>query len=214
VPIEQLQVVPAEPDTVGLVTVLAKVDAPATPPRRHHLLRGSLHALRAKERMAPDANWAWLAEANVYWLRNVGGVAQLRSPPLHLDAGLTPMLRLQVAGGMGRFGHTPPTLRIGAHASTLVFLARGPAPFRLELAPADEAATTMELAQLMPARRPEDPLPADTATPELRVVAPVPASTVMLAPVKPASDSPWLWAALLGGVALMGAMAWSLLRKR
>jgi hypothetical protein len=36
-------------------------------------------------------------------------------------------------------------------------------------------------------------------------VAPQPAATP--------SHTPWLWAALLAGLALMGGMAWSLLRK-
>src|SRR5207249_2342430 len=108
-----------------------------------------------------------------------------------------------------------PTLRIGAHAATLVLLARAPLPLRLELAPADEPSPSMALAQLMPARGSDDPLPADTAIPV--VAPPPPASTGSQArPVAAhaAGNAPWLWAALLCGVGLMGAMAWSLLRKR
>ena len=82
-------------------------------------------------------------------------VGELRSPPVPLDAGLRPMLRLQAANSMRLVGAHPPTLRIGAHPSTLVFLARGPGPFRLELAPAQEPSSQMTLAQLMPARRSE-----------------------------------------------------------
>jgi hypothetical protein len=33
------------------------------------------------------------------------------------------------------------------------------------------------------------------------------------AAVSTSSNSPWLWTALLAGLALMGGMAWSLLRK-
>jgi hypothetical protein len=217
VPIERLQVLLAEPGTVGVLAVLARVDPPAaTSPYRHHhhLLRGSLDALHAKERPAPDAGWAWLAETNAYWLRDVGGRAELRSPPLRLDAGVTPMLRLQAAGGMRLLGRSPPALRIGAHASTLVFLARGPAPYRLELAPADEPPAALSLAQLMPARQPQDPLPTDTATPVVAVIAPPQARSVVVAPAAASSGAPWLWVALLGGVGLMGVMAWTLLRKR
>jgi hypothetical protein len=76
----------------------------------------------------------------------------------------------------------------------------------------------MPLAQLMPARRPDDALPADSATP----VAPVrsaasasamPASAAASNVAAVSDRTPWLWAALLAGLASMGAMAWSLLRR-
>jgi hypothetical protein len=79
----------------------------------------------------------------------------------------------------------------------------------------------LSLGQLMPSRNTTDAtLPEATAVVATAAsAASAPASTS--APVASAahaaapasSNTPWLWAALLAGLALMGAMAWSLLRK-
>ena len=72
----------------------------------------------------------------------------------------------------------------------------------------------MTLASLIPGRAADDPLPAASAALAPAAVASVaatPASATSMA--APAPRTGWLWAALLGGLAVMGAMAWSLLRK-
>jgi hypothetical protein len=98
-----------------------------------------------------------------------------------------------------------------------VFLAREPAPYRLAWGHVPDKPNAIALEQLIPTRKFTDPLPADAATiapPVAAVAAPpsVPASAASPAAVSTASSKPWLWAALLAGVALMGFMAWSLLR--
>jgi hypothetical protein len=72
----------------------------------------------------------------------------------------------------------------------------------------------MSLAELMPARRSGEALPADRAV-LVADAAPVvsPALPVASAPVPETKTSrAWLWGALVAGVALMAAMAWSLLK--
>ncbi len=219
--IEQVQVVLADPDTVGKVTLYGAVDRPLPTTHRRHLLHYPLHVLRPQVAPAPgtvDAvSWQALATANVYWLQQAAGTRDLRSPPVWLDGDRWPALRLESGAPMAMLGRTPPTIRIGAHPRTLVFLARGAGPFHIERATPDDLSATLSLAELMPARGADDPLPADTATPRR-----VPATTRPAAPpppggqatnTSPRTGAPWLWAALLVGLALMGGMAWSLLRK-
>lgn len=219
VPVERVQVVLAERDTVSPFTVLVQGTPLEAPPvHRRHPLRGALHALRDKERTAPSQErWDWLTETTAWWVNDIHGGGDSRSPPVELQGVLRPMLRLQTAGTMRLLGPTPPSVRIGARPATLVFLARGQGPFRIELAPPDESPTTMTPAQLMPTYRLDSPWPIDTATPVLASMSPAASTpTTAHAPTTTTThrpDAPWLWAALLAGVGLMGAMAWSLLRK-
>ncbi len=221
--VDALQVDLADPDTVGRLVVLGRVDERYAPPRGHHLLRGPLHALHLKsERTSqPEVFWDALASENVYWLTQSSGAPDLHSPPLRLAGQRWEVLRLATAGAISQLGHAPPMLRVGVRPRLLVFLARGAGPFRLERAttPGD-APPTMTLAELMPAHAAADPLPADTATPELAadaasgVTLAAPAATPAPVPApKAPGQAPWLWAALLAGLALMGGMAWTLLRK-
>src|SRR5204863_8215651 len=112
------------------------------------------------------AGWpAWwpLSNANFYrFMRPPEG--ELRSGPMWLSGGVYPALRVQTAGPISQLGPTPPTLRVGAHTRSLVFLARGPGPYRLVWGGASTAPSAMPLAQLMPARQVGDSLPPDMAT--------------------------------------------------
>ena len=218
--VDSVQVVPADVDTIGQVMVSGRLDRPRPTPVRHSLLRGSLHALRRKaEGSADNAGPIWdnAGEANVYWLTQPSGAPDLHSPPLRLDGGTWTALRLETYGPISQLGHAAPTIRIGVRPRQLVFIARGAAPFALGRAAPGEQTAPMSLQTLMPARAADAPLPQATAT---VVPPPAPASAAATAIAEavhagtPASSgAPWLWAALLAGLALMGAMAWSLLRK-
>ena len=218
VPIDALQVAPADVDTIGQVMVSGHMDAVRTPPR-HSLLRGSLHALRLKANRSAertDPIWEDVAEANVYWLTQPAGAPDLHSPPLRLGGGSWSALRLETFGPIRQLGRAAPTIRIGVRPRQLVFVARGAGPFVLTRAAATEQTAPMPLAALLPMRAPDAPLPEATATVTAPVAAPTP-SPPMADSVKAveskSSNSPWLWAALLTGLALMGMMAWSLLRR-
>jgi len=217
-PVAAVQIAPAEVDTIGQVMVLGQVDTSRQPAPRHSLLRGSLHALRLKaERSAEHAGLAWdsAAIANVYWLSQAAGAPDLHSPPLRLEGATWQALRLETFGPISQLGRAAPTIRIGVRQRQLVFVARGAGPFVLARATPAETSAPMTLDALMPGRAPDAALPAASA-----VVAPAAASaaastpTATVAPPDSAtSRTPWLWAALLAGLALMGAMAWSLLRR-
>jgi hypothetical protein len=119
---------------------------------------------------------------------------------------------------MVQLGSKPPGLRVGARAVSLVFLAREPAPYRLAWG-GESKGSALALGQLMPTRKPGDPLPTETATVTLAPPAPVaaaasPASSVASAAAATPEPSRkfWLWGVLLAALGLMGFMAWSLLR--
>ncbi|HET7794975.1 MAG TPA: DUF3999 family protein [Rhizobacter sp.] len=216
-PLEQLEWQLATVNTLAPVDVLVQL-APGEPgparPMYRHRLRDHFKAARHKTAApVPDApeSWSYLQRSTVYWLRLPEG--EVRSPTLHLQAGQVQQLRVQPVGGMAQLGPRPPLLRVGAPAASLVFLAREPAPYRLAWGGESSAGAAIPLAQLMPVRRAGEALPVDTASVQLAPVAPTAS-----APTPPASGTSepsrkfWLWGALLGALALMGFMAWSLLR--
>jgi len=214
-------------NTLAPVTVYGQAPAApfAAPPPQRHGLRAHLRQLRNKsapQTSAPAAEepWQWLTQSSLYWLRLPGGEA--RAPDTQLDGRLFERLRLQPEGGMAALGSQPPKLRLGTRAALLVFLAREPAPFKLSWGDID-APAALALSQLMPTRQAGDPLPPETV--QVHMPAPPPAALPASAPAPakpaatpatPAAPDPGprygLWAALLAALAVMGAMAYSLLR--
>lgn len=215
-PLERLEWQLSAANTLAPVDLLVQYergDASSTPQHsRRHRLRDQLRGVRHKDAPVDAANtWSPLLRTTAYWLRLPEG--ELRSPALRLDAGAVTQLRVQPVGGMVQLGSQPPTIRIGAQAARLVFLAREPAPYRL--AWGGEAAPATSLGQLMPTRKARDPLPVDTAT-VVMTPAPAAAPVAPAASVAPAAPAPsrklWLWGVLLAALSVMGFMAWQLLR--
>jgi hypothetical protein len=94
----------------------------------------------------------------------------------------------------------------------MVFVARGAGPFVLARAtPADRSAA-MPLSDLMPGRAADAAWPAPSTELVALSASPTASASNPIAAKAP-SRTPRLWAALLAGLALMGRMAWSLLRK-
>ena len=227
-PLERLQWQLAAANTLAPVELLVQYDssvaASSQPARRHRHrdhLKDTLKGVRSKtspQQPAAEAATVWspLQRTTAYWLRLPEG--EVRSPELALDAGLVTRLRVQPVGGMVQLGATPPTIRVGARPASLVFLAREPAPFRLVWG-GELSTSALTLAQLMPTRQPGDALPTDSATVVLAAAAPAAAGTAApkasaaaSAPGPAPSRKFWLWGVLLAALALMGFMAWSLLR--
>ena len=221
-PLERLEWQLSAANTLAPVDLLVQYErdsgvAPSPNHSRRHRLRDHLRGVRNKDApAAPTDLWSPLLRTTPYWLRLPEG--EVRSPSLRLDAGAVTQLRVQPVGGMAQLGSQPPAIRIGAPAARLVFLAREPAPYRL--AWGGEVATATSLAQLMPTRQANDPLPVDTATVVLTHVAlpaaPIASQAPAAASAAPAAPVPsrklWLWGVLLAALAVMAVMAWQLLR--
>lgn len=120
-------------------------------------------------------------------------------------------LRLQVDPRGGGLGSEQPQLQVAMRASQVVFLARGSAPYRLAVGRADGQSAALQLATLIPGYQPQRLAGLGRAT----VPAVLPVALEPVAAQQATSD--WqrigLWAVLLAGVALLGGMAFSLLRK-
>jgi len=226
-PLERLQWQLGAANTLAPLELLVQYDSSVAtssqPARRHRHrdhLKDTLRGVRDKTSPRPATEaapvWSFLQRSTAYWLRLPEG--EVRSPELALDAGLVTRLRVRPVGGMVQLGATAPTIRVGARPAALVFLAREPAPFRLAWG-GELSTSALTLAQLMPTRQPGDTLPTDSATVVLAATAPAAASTAApkasaatSAPSPAPSRKFWLWGVLLAALALMGFMAWSLLR--
>ena len=186
--------------------------APSSPPRNAlYVLRHGRAAARANA----AATETTLVDSVIYRLTQPGG--EVRSAALALDGGTHTTLRLRTSGAIGVLGSAPPTLSFGSRPRALVFLAQGQAPFTLNWAataqpPSQALAAPLALAQLIPGQRADQKLAADVATVSLSAIAPIAASVPAVDAAAEPSRKPWLWGALAGGLVLLGAMAWSLLR--
>lgn len=219
-PLQRVEFALAQSNTLAQVQLLAEPDEePAMPSsrvRHRHPVREHLKVLRHKETpaAAPASrqNFWPLSSGTVYALNLKG--REVRETVMSLPGGMYRKLRVQPMGGMAQLGAVPPKLRVAGRAASLVFLARGSGPYRLAWQQASPS-VSLPLAQLMPGRRPEDPLPDSVAVVAPAVVPATPppvAATPAPADTLPSNHKLWLWAALFGALALMGFMAWSLLK--
>ncbi|MGZ0718675.1 DUF3999 domain-containing protein [Pseudomonas palleroniana] len=159
-----------------------------------------------------EANQAWqpLSKGLLYRLtRNGQDVVQ---DELQLPGVAVAQLKLQVDERGGGLGIEAPALRFAVRSTQLVFLARGEPPFTLALGNASVKAANLPLSTLIPDYSAERLKALGQASVTGEVVVKTPAVAV-----SPEVGSDWkkfgLWAVLLLGVAALGAMAYSLLRK-
>lgn len=122
-------------------------------------------------------------------------------------------LRLQVDPRGGGLGTSEPQLQVAMRSTQVVFLARGSAPYQLALGKAGLQSTALPLTTLIPGYEPARLAQLAEAV----VPTEIPAVAAGASAEAPQSSGDWkrfgLWAVLLAGVGMLGAMAWSLLRK-
>ncbi|NMY41945.1 DUF3999 domain-containing protein [Pseudomonas sp. WS 5013] len=121
-------------------------------------------------------------------------------------------LRLRVDARGGGLGSQAPTIRVAVRGTQVVFLARGSAPYRLALGDAAAHSAALPLGTLIPGYEPKRLASLGRATAPEQVPA-----AVQQAADAAQSAADWkrvgLWGVLLAGVALLGGMAFSLLRQ-
>ncbi len=159
-----------------------------------------------------DAKQLWQPLNNGLLYRLTQNGQDVVQDELQLPGQVVTELKLQVDERGGGLGADAPALRFAVRATQLVFLARGEPPFSLALGNASVKAASLPLSTLIP----------DYSAERLNTLgqAKVVGDVVVASPVVVAAveDGPnWkklgLWAVLLLGVAALGAMAYSLLRK-
>lgn len=121
-------------------------------------------------------------------------------------------LRLRVDARGGGLGKDAPSLQVAVRGTQVVFLARGSAPYRLAVGDASARSAALSLGTLIPGYEPKRLAGLGRATAPDAVPA-----AVREAANAAQSAADWkrvgLWVVLLAGVALLGGMAFSLLRK-
>nr|WP_194733779.1 DUF3999 domain-containing protein [Pseudomonas fluorescens] len=159
-----------------------------------------------------DAKQTWQPLSNGLLYRLTQNGQDVVQDELQLPGQVVTELKLQVDERGGGLGADAPALGFAVRATQLVFLARGEPPFSLALGNASVKAANLPLSTLIPDYSAErlDTLGQAKVAGEMTVASPAVVAAV--------DDGPnWkklgLWAVLLLGVAALGAMAYSLLRK-
>ena len=159
-----------------------------------------------------DSKQAWQPLSNGLLYRLTSNGQEVVQDELQLPGQAVAELKLQVDERGAGLGVEAPALHFAVRSTQLVFLARGEPPFTLALGNAAAKAANLPLSTLIP----------DYSAERLKALgqATVAGDAVVNTPVAAAaveSGPDWkkfgLWAVLLLGVAALGAMAYSLLRK-
>ncbi|PWU25984.1 DUF3999 domain-containing protein [Pseudomonas sp. RW407] len=152
-------------------------------------------------------DWYPLARGVLYDLPVDG--RQVRQDELFLAGQPVRQLRLVTDERGTGLGSAAPNLRVALRARELVFLVRGSAPYQLALGKRDATSASLPLGVLIPGYQPDKPARIGQASLDGALQA-APAEAAV------AGAGDWkrigLWAVLLGGVLLLGGMAFSLLR--
>ncbi|WP_339457305.1 DUF3999 domain-containing protein [Pseudomonas sp. EA_65y_Pfl1_P120] len=159
-----------------------------------------------------DSKQAWQPLSNGVLYRLTQNGRDVVQDELQLPGQTVAELKLAVDERGGGLGIEAPALRFAVRATQLVFLARGEPPFTLALGNASVKGANLALSTLIPDYSAErlKTLGQAKVAGEVAVTSP---------PIVAAADAGtnWrklgLWAVLLLGVAALGAMAYSLLRK-
>ncbi|WP_374599942.1 DUF3999 domain-containing protein [Niveibacterium sp.] len=158
------------------------------------------------------APWQRLTSGVVYRLNGEG--PDRTSPDIALGNIAIQHLRLHADPRSGGLGNTAPTLQVGLTPQQLVFLTRGPAPYTLALGNPKAAPAALAIGTLVPGYgQPGAPRIAD-AEAAFGPQASAADSSSPSTPDSPAATRKWvLWLVLVVGVAVMGGMAWSLVKQ-
>lgn len=240
-PLDAVRVGLAQPNTVATVTLVGETDVALVPgpkPRHHHLFarhRDSAQVATPGQGVQRHT----LLNTTLYRL-SLPGQPERSSPEQSLDGSPYTRLRLEARHSTQEWGATPPQLSVGTRSREIILLARDANNASLSWGDPKATGIPMPLAQLMPlgANQATGSGSVNTSTPlpELgqapRPGAPnawgpngnIPTTQGVSAPnsrpqasastsaTKESPHTPWLWAALVGGLLLLAGMAYSLLK--
>jgi hypothetical protein len=196
------------------------IDVPFAAPIHSLDIRASaanvLTPVRISGRSQRAEPWRSLASGVVY--RISSGGAETFNPTIALNGVSVRELRIEVDRVTPGFGATPPVVSVMIDPVDIVFLATGAAPYTLAVGRVDAKRIALPLSSLIPGYVQG----AELALPLALVIA---SSAVATAPDTsalsgvrekigaPSNRSMLLWAVLLGGVLLLGVIAWVIFRQ-
>ncbi|MDF3935090.1 DUF3999 domain-containing protein [Pseudomonas citronellolis] len=176
-------------------------------PAAQHLMAPVALSARNNAGQGTQDNWYPLARGVLYDLPLDG--RQVRQDELVLGGQPVRQLRLVTDERGTGLGTAAPSLSVAMRAREMVFLVRGSAPYQLAMGKREATSASLPLSVLIPGYQADKPGQIGQASL---------AGTLQVAQAQDAAASggDWkrigLWAVLLGGVLLLGAMAFSLLR--
>lgn len=202
----------ARPDGNGFVIALPF----ATPLQAldiHPADPNTLVPVRLSGRSARGEPWRPLATGVVYRIHSTG--AESRSPPIEMNGVSVRELRIEPVAGVPGFAATP-HVRALLLPREWVFVASGPPPFTLAVGRAGADTIELPLASLIPGYTAgaEHILPAahvDMAS--IIRQPPGKLSRISQALGAPSTRSLVLWTVLMGGVLVLGGVAWAVMRQ-
>jgi len=166
-----------------------------------------------------DRDWRAVTRATVYRLRRDG--VEITSPDLQIGEDPERYWLLRVDQKGGGLGAGDPKLVLGWVAREIVWVARGNPPFTLGYGSRDAKPSAYPIESVVPGYRRDADLGAKTASaggdasmPAKAVAGESPTPLGGSVGEEPVDVKRWLlWGSLLAGVALLGWMAWRLVRQ-
>ncbi len=160
--------------------------------------------------------WRSLASGVVY--RISSGGAESFNPAIALNGVSVRELRIEVDRVTPGFGATPPVVSAMIDPVDIVFLATGAAPYTLAAGRADAKRIGLPLSSLIPGYTQGAELALPLAAVNATSAVTAAPDTSALSSVRekmgaPSNRSMLLWAVLLGGVLLLGSIAWIIFRQ-
>ena len=202
----------ARPDGNGFVIALPF----ATPLQAldiHPADPNTLVPVRLSGRSVRGEPWRALATGVVYRIHSTG--TESLSPPIEMNGVSVRELRIAPAAGVPGFA-TPPHVRALLFPREWVFVASGSPPFTLAVGRAGADTTELPLASLIPGYTAgaEHTLPtAHVNVASIIKQPPGNLSRISQALGAPSTRSLVLWAVLIGGVLVLGGVAWAVMRQ-
>lgn len=158
-------------------------------------------------RMDDREPWQVISSGLLYRLTQNGSDAV--QDQLQLSGQVVRQLKLEVDDRGGGLGSQAPELSVAVQATQVVFLARGAGPFTLAVGNARAKAASLPLTTLIPDFVPQRLNTLDLAQPSTAPVANMAAAPVATDVSGPDFKRIGLWAVLVGGVLMLGWMAFS-----
>ncbi len=174
---------------------------------------GTLVPVRISGRGQRGEPWRALASGVVYRIQSKG--VEVFSPPIELNSVSVRELRVDPTSP-GAPLHAVPIVQALLAPQEWVWVASGPPPFTLAVGRASAPATRLPLASLIPAYTPgaEDALPASRVDASSIVrQAPDRLTRLSQALGVPSARALVLWIVLIGGVFVLGGVAWAVMRQ-
>ncbi len=170
--------------------------------------QNTITSVQVLTRNQSDAPWVMLVNAPLYRLNKQG--RDTVNPDIKLNPKVARYWRLQFNQNYGGIGSENPSLSVGWLAKTVVWNARGKAPYTLQIGESSGAENAISISNLIPDYRPK------------KIAALPTANLNLINNTTEIAQNPWisapdykrwlLWTGLALGVLLLAAMAYSLLK--